>query len=147
LLVTGDPDTVKSEAGALNPTLLTEPVPGNVCPEAKLIRPFAAMFNPVSLGAAPLPNKRFSVADGVVLLLPVGSACHWNVDATAFFVLLLNAEADKSSGWESKPLLAVAVPVAGKLRVPRKVEAPLTSSVVAGVVVLIPILAVFPLPD
>src|SRR5450755_1971680 len=38
VVVTGDPATVKSAAGALKATLLTEPVPpGNVCPGAKVI--------------------------------------------------------------------------------------------------------------
>ena len=44
-------------------------------------------------------------------------------------------------------LVAVAVPVAGRLSVPRIVPEPLTSSVVAGVVVLMPIFAVVPVPD
>jgi hypothetical protein len=37
LLVTGDPLTVKSELGALSPTLLTVAAPGNVCPGANEI--------------------------------------------------------------------------------------------------------------
>jgi hypothetical protein len=41
----------------------------------------------------------------------------------------------------------VAVPVAGKARLPRIVPAPFTSSVVEGVVVLMPTFADVPLPD
>src|SRR5579862_6974113 len=54
-VVTGEPVTLKSEVGALSPTLVTVPVPvapGNVCPLAKVIIPFLAIFSPVSLGAA-----------------------------------------------------------------------------------------------
>ena len=56
--------------------------------------------------------------------------------------VLLKAEAARFSGWELAPLVAVAVPVAGKLSMPRIVPAPFTSSVVAGVIVLMPILNV-----
>jgi hypothetical protein len=44
-------------------------------------------------------------------------------------------------------VLAVAVPIAGKLSVPRIVLVPFTSKVVAGAVVLTPIFAVLPVPD
>ena len=39
LLVTGEPLTVKSELGALRPTLLTVPAPGKVCPEMNVTLP------------------------------------------------------------------------------------------------------------
>jgi hypothetical protein len=62
-------------------------------------------------------------------------------------VELLNEEATSVCGSEFFPPVAVAVPVAGRLSVPRTVLPPLMSSVEAGVVVLIPILAVLPEPD
>ncbi len=61
-------------------TLVTDPPlpPGKVCPEAKLISPLLAIESPVSVGAAPLdPNSRFNEPDGLAVLFPVGSACHW----------------------------------------------------------------------
>jgi hypothetical protein len=48
LEVIGEPFTVKSELGALRATLVTVPVPGNCCPEAKVIWPLLAIFRPVS---------------------------------------------------------------------------------------------------
>ncbi len=48
VFVTGDPDTLKSAVGALSPTLDTLPVPGKVCPVAKVSRPFGAILRPVS---------------------------------------------------------------------------------------------------
>ena len=62
-------------------------------------------------------------------------------------MVLLKADAARFSGCEFFPALAVAVPVAAKLNVPRTVVPPTTSRVVAGVVVLIPIFAVAPVPD
>src|SRR5580698_426356 len=78
LVVTGDPLTVKSELGALNPTLVTvPPPPGNVCPGANVKMPALLNFNPVSVGfAGSVPYNKFSVAPGLVVLLPTGSACH-----------------------------------------------------------------------
>jgi hypothetical protein len=61
--------------------------------------------------------------------------------------VLLNAEAVRLKGWEFFPAVAVALPVEGRLNVPRMVPAPFTSNVVVGVVVLMPIRAVAPLPD
>ena len=58
----------------------------------------------------------------------------------------MNAEAMKSCGCEFLPALAVPVPIAGKVKMPRTVPAPFTSRVVAGAAVLIPILPVDPLP-
>jgi hypothetical protein len=78
--------------------------------------------------------------------LPTGSACQRKVPFTAFSVLLLNDDAVKLNGCEFLPAVAVAVPVAGSVSVPRTVSAPFTSSVTAGVVVLMPIFAVDPLP-
>ena len=60
------------------PTLVTVPMPGKLCPVAKVIWPLLAMFNPVSVGVAPLaPNNRSSLPDGELVLLPTGSASHW----------------------------------------------------------------------
>ena len=61
-------------------------------------------------------------------------------------MLLLKAEAARFSGCEFLPAVAVAVPFDGRLNVPRIVPPPFTSSVEAGVIVLIPIFAVFPVP-
>ena len=60
---------------------------------------------------------------------------------------LLKLEAASFSGCEPNPLEAVADPVAGSDKIPRTVSAPFTSSVVAGVAVLIPTFAVAPDPD
>src|SRR5450432_2416823 len=60
---------------------------------------------------------------------------------------LLNEEAVKFKGWEFLPTVEVAVPVVGRTRDPRTVAPPLTSKVEVGVVVLIPMRAVVPLPD
>lgn len=62
-------------------------------------------------------------------------------------MLLLYADAVRFSGCEFLPAVAVAVPVAGKVRMPRTVLPPFMSSVVVGVAVLMPILAVLPVPD
>jgi len=51
------------------------------------------------------------------------------------------------AGCEVFPAAAVAVPVAGSFNVPRTVAAPFTSSVMSGVVIFTPILAVLPVPD
>ncbi len=59
----------------------------------------------------------------------------------------MNAEAMNVVGCEFFPEVAVAVPVAGKLKLPRTVSAPFTSSVVDGVIVLMPTFAVALLPD
>ncbi len=82
-------------------------------------------FSPVSAGVAiPWPNSRFNVPEALAVLLPVASAFHWNVWFTAVLVPLLNDEATKFSACEFLPPVAVAVPVAGKLNVPRAVVVP-----------------------
>ncbi len=119
LLVTGEPVTVKSVEGAASPTLFTVPAPGNVCPVANVNSPLLLTFSPVSAGVAvPVAYSRFSVPEAVVVLLFTGSACNWNVCATAVEVPLLNTDATKLCGRDLKPARAVAVPVAGKLSVP-----------------------------
>jgi hypothetical protein len=50
LPVTGVLLTVKSVEGALNPTLVTDPVPGNFCPAANVNSPLSLSFKPVSEG-------------------------------------------------------------------------------------------------
>jgi len=53
------------------------PVPGNVCPVAKVIWPLLAIFSPVSEGLlVPAPNSRFSDPLALLVLLLTGSACH-----------------------------------------------------------------------
>src|SRR5260221_6840719 len=130
---------------AVTPVMV--PAPGKVCPEANLIRPLPAMFIPVSVGLTPAPNKRFSVPVGVAVLLPAGSACHWKNWLTGAAVVLLNDEASIMKGSELNPALAVAAPWLGNSKAPRTRALPPTSSVVAGVVLLIPILAPVPDPD
>jgi hypothetical protein len=61
-------------------------------------------------------------------------------------MLLLNAEAPKANPCEFPPAVAVAVAAAGRLSAPRIVPPPCTSSVLAGTGVLMPILAVLPVP-
>jgi hypothetical protein len=61
---------------AVTPVIVPLPVPGNVCPTTKLISPVPPMLRPVSVGFAFASNNRFNVADGLTVLLPVGSACH-----------------------------------------------------------------------
>ncbi len=97
LLVTGEPVTLKSEDGALRPTLVTVPAPGKVCPVAKVNSPLLLSFSPVSAGEeVPEPKSRLSVPDGVEVLLLTASAFHWKVWFTANLVLLLNDEATRS---------------------------------------------------
>jgi len=115
------------------PTLVTVPapaIPGKVCPEAKLIWPLLAIDRPVSAGV-PVPERysKFSVPEGLAVLLPAGSASQENSCGTAALVPLLNAEAIKSMGFETKPCVAVAVPVAGMI-VPAAVSSPLSVAVV-----------------
>jgi hypothetical protein len=89
-LVTGEPLTVKSELGALRPTLVTVPVPGKVWPVAKVIFPLLAMLSPVSvMGFEPAPKSRFSDPLGLALSLPTGSACQRKFWGTAVPALLL----------------------------------------------------------
>src|SRR5208337_3115633 len=142
LVVTGEPLTVKSDDGALSPTLFTVPtVEGNVCPLANVIWPLFEIDSPVSVGVAvPDPNSRFNLPTGVALLLPTGSACQRKVSFTGFSVLLLYAEAVKFSGCEFFPAVEVDVPVAGRLSAPRKMPVPLTSSFAPGAVLPMPTL-------
>src|SRR5580658_4055278 len=142
LPVTGEPLTVKSDDGALSPTLFTVPTfDGNVCPLANVTWPLLEIDSPVSVGVAvPDPNSRFNLPKGVALLLPTGSACQRKVSFTAFRVLLLNDEAVKFIGCEFFPAVEVAVPVVGRLSAPRKMPVPLTSSFAPGAVLPMPTL-------
>src|SRR5580704_7242329 len=99
LPVTGEPLTVKSEVGALSPTLLTAPVPGKACPGANVICPLPAMWRPVSRYLFdPCAKSRFRVPLAVLVLLFVDSACHWNVCEAAVPVELLYVEAANVKG-------------------------------------------------
>src|SRR6516164_6046613 len=105
------------------------------------------MESPVSAGVlVPEANNKLSLPDGLEVLLPVGSACRLKVWFAAALVLLLNEEARRLAGCEFFPVEDVADPVAGRVKVPRTVPAPLTSSVEAGVVVFKPTLAELPVP-
>src|SRR5580704_7425752 len=134
-------------APAVTPVMVPSPVPGNVCPGAKVIRPLLAMCSPVSAGMfGAVANSRFNVADGDAVLFPTGSANQWNTWFAAALVPLLKVEATSPRPFELLPAAAVAVEAAGKLSSPRTVVEPLTSRVAAGVEVPMPILAVLPLP-
>src|SRR5262249_15854165 len=100
------------------------PVPGKVCPEAEWMRPLLAIWKPVSAGGVPERNSRFKVADGLVVLLPSGSAFHWKVWFTGAWVLLLKEDAARFCGCEIAPLAVVAGTVGGKLSSPRRMVAP-----------------------
>src|SRR5580700_2631952 len=140
LLVTGEPLTVRSDVGALNPTLVTLPVPGNVWPAANVIRPLVPSFSPVSRGAElPDPYSRLSAPEGELVLLLSGSASHSNFCAIATFELLLNEDAVKFKACEVLPVVAVAGPADGRFNVPCTFSVPPTSRVAAGLVVLMPI--------
>src|SRR5262249_44782477 len=77
LPITGEPLTVKSESGAVRPTLVRVPAPGNVWPAANVICPLLPNLNPVSVGEFdPVPKSRFRVPLGALVLFPVGSDCH-----------------------------------------------------------------------
>src|SRR6516162_11003249 len=106
--------------------------------------PVALKETPVSAGV-PLPdaNSRLNFPDGLDVLFPTGSACQRKCWLTAACVLLSKAEASESSGWESNPVLPVAVPVAGNCSVPRMKVLPLTSSLPAGLVLPMPTLPLF----
>ena len=110
----------------LLPAVTLETAPGKAWPAAKVISPLPLMERPVSAGAAPPPNSRFSFPDGVAVLLPAGSACQRKVWFCAAFTAgaLLNTEARKSCMWELKPLAAVAMPVAGNRRPAAGVKVP-----------------------
>src|SRR5580704_5291999 len=134
-------------APAVTPVMVPSPVPGNVCPGAKVIRPLLAMCSPVSAGMfGAVANSRFNVADGDAVLFPTGSANQWNTWLAATLVPLLKVEATRPRPFELLPAEAVAVDAAGKLSSPRTVVEPFTSRVAAGVEVPMPILAVLPLP-
>src|SRR5450432_1454746 len=95
VLITGEALTLKSEAGALSPTLLTVPlvVPGKVWPDAKLIVPLLAIDNPVSDGdVLPKPNSRLSLPTGLAALFATGSTCKRNVSFTDCPRLLLKPD-------------------------------------------------------
>src|SRR5271170_6037240 len=110
--------------------------------------PLPERCSPVSDGrVAPCPNSRFRLPDGEPVLLPAASACHSNVSLTGVLMVLLTAEACRLTGCEFFPAAAVAVPVVGKLSVPRMVAPPFTSRVEAGDVVPMPIFAELPEPD
>jgi len=97
-------------------TLVTVPlpVPGKVCPDAKLTSPLLAMESPVSVGELPFaPNSRFNEPEGLEESFPVGSAIQRKSCVTADELVLLNEDACRSSGFELKPCVAVAVPVLG----------------------------------
>jgi hypothetical protein len=127
--------------------LVTTSVVGKVWPGANEICPVEEIDNPVSAVLdEPDPKSKFNVPDGLAVSLSAGSDCHWNVSLVADLELLLKADAVKVTGSEVLPAVAVAVPVEGNASVPLTVPPPLTSRVVAGVVVPIPTFAVLPLP-
>jgi hypothetical protein len=124
------------------------PAPGKLCPGAKVSWPLLAIFNPVSAGVEdPEPNNKFKLPEGVLVLLPKGSACQRKFSLTAALLLLLKAEAVQFNACEFDPAAAVAVLIEGNASRPRIMLEPLTSSAAAGVFVLTPTLALAPVPD
>src|ERR1700722_10273804 len=101
---------------AVTPVIVPLPVPGNVCPVANVRMPLLLILNPVSVGAVvPEPNSKLRLPDGVAVSLAAGSACSWNVCATAAPEVLLNEDATKSSAREFLPPVAIAAPVDGRI--------------------------------
>jgi hypothetical protein len=108
--------------------IVPPPVPGKVWPEAKVMRPLLAMDNPVSAGATVLdPNSRCKLPAGFAVSFPVGSTCQRKRCVDAADVPLLNDDARRSSGFELKPCVAVAVPWP-VIVPPAAVNAPLLSA-------------------
>src|SRR5450432_3173966 len=141
VLITGEALTLKSEAGALSPTLLTVPlvVPGKVWPDAKLIIPLFAIDSPVSAGTLePRPKSRLNLPTGLAVLFATGSTCQRKVSLRACPMLPLKADPDRFSGCEFFPVAAVAFPVVGNVTAPRRVVAPFTSSLPTGALVPMP---------
>ena len=95
----------------------------------------------------PCANRRFRLPLAVVVLLPTGSDCQRKFWLTGVVELLLNTDEVKVTVCEFFPAVAVAVPVVGRLKFPRTVAPPFTSSGVTGVVVFTPIFAVAPVPN
>src|ERR1700691_1590535 len=150
LPVTGEPLTVKSELGALRPTLVTVPLPapGNVWPEANVNKPLLLIFRPVSAGVPdPDAKSRLMAPDGLAVSLLTGSACHWNFSPTVVEFELLKAAAVKVCGCEFLPAEAVAAPRDIMFRAPCTFSVPLTARVAAGEEVPMPTFAVAPVPD
>jgi hypothetical protein len=117
-----------------------ESPPGNVWPGAKVIWPLGAIKSPVGEGAAfPAPNSNAKFAVGLVVLLPALTACQTKFcDMDALLALEYVLAASCKAG-EFIPPATVAAE-AKRLTAPRKVLAPFTSNIVAGVFVPIPIL-------
>src|SRR5579863_869121 len=91
---------------AVTPVMVPSPVPGKVCPLAKVICPLLAMLSPVSAGfPVPCANKRLSEPLALLVSLLTASACHRKVCVTAVLVPLLNAEAARSRACELNPLV------------------------------------------
>ena len=72
---------------AMTPVMVPAPVPGKVCPGAKLMVPFALKEKPVSVGE-PLPAVEEQIQGGLreAVSLPWGSACNWKRGSTADMV-------------------------------------------------------------
>lgn len=125
------------------PVIVPAPVPGNVCPLANVILPFAAIESPVAAGAAvPAPNSRLRFALGVVVLFPVGTASQRKFCVVAAAGVLVNALALNSRICETAPAFAVAGAMGGSVSIPRTKADPPTSSIPAGAAELMPIPAV-----
>lgn len=132
LLVIGPPVKPAPVLMLVTVPLPLPPPPPKVCPGAKVIRPLLAMDRPVAVGVLPLdPKSKLSEPDGADVSFPVGSAIQRKSCVTADDVVLLNDEACRSSGFELKPWVAVAVPVSGN-RAPASETVPVNVPVVAA---------------
>ncbi len=142
LVTTKLPD---ASAGAHFYQAVWEPLKGEVKAAKRIFLAADGVLNQVSWAGVPTDNGR--LLNDVSTINVVISTRDLLRQKHALLVPLLNAEAVSCSACELKPLAAVAVPPAGKLNRPRIVAAPFTFSVLAGVVVLTPSFAVFPVPD
>jgi len=138
-----EPPPAKPEPAVTAVMLLELPLvvtPGNVWPGAKVIRPLGAMARPVGAGsAAPDPKSRERLAEGLAVLLAELCACQTKFCGTAALLALEYELAPNCKAGEFMPPARLAAE-ANRLTAPRKVLAPFTSNIVAGVFVPIPTL-------
>jgi hypothetical protein len=133
-----DPDVPLPVNGLVVVMPLIVPVPGNVCPGAKLIVPFGLKESPVTCRpSGPDAYKSRIYEEGFAELLPVGNTCHAKLCATAALPSL-KLEPTRSISEELTPAAAVAVDGLSIKSVPCSDIVPPTSSVLFGVALLMP---------
>ena len=103
-----------------------------------MICPFGAIERPVATGVlVPDPNNNCRLAVGLAVLFPELAACQTKFCGTAAFPVLEYVLAPSCKAGELTPAARVAA-VASRLAPARKVLAPFTSNMVAGVDVPMP---------